>query len=227
MLINDRFNGVYASINAEGIVSVTVPEGTSGAILSEYEFKRNGEVIKGSKWVKPYNKISGFITDIKFFEGKFGEQVNITIKDREGEIILTLSKESKFLKDILKKLPNVDFSKEVIFAPFSFQAKGSNYMTKGVTLYQDNIKIKSFFYDEDGNAINGLPVLPKKIEEMSSDDKILFKIETFKFLKNYTETMVLEKIEGALAFNTEIKNDVEEEISVDDIPFDNVEPTVE
>lgn len=223
MLINDRFNGVYASINAEGIVSVTVPEGTSGAVYKEYEL-RDGT--KGSKWVKEYNKIAGFITNVKFIDGKFGEQVNVHFKDEEGEIILTLSIKSNYASDLLKKLPNVNFSKKLILAPYSFK-DDKNKLKKGVTLYQDDVKIPSFFNDADGKSINDFPAPQKKYEEMKTNDWTVYFIQVSEFLKNYTETMVLEKIEGALAFNTIVKDDVEEELSTDDIPFDNVEPTVE
>jgi len=215
-LINDRFEGVYASINAEGVISVKVEEGTPGAKFKEYEL-RDGT--KGSKWVLEYNKLDGFITDVKFFDGNFGEQINVSIKDESGEVILTLPLGSNYASDIMKKLPNIDFSKKVVIAPFSFE-DDKKKRKKGVTIYQENNKIKSFFSDEEGKTINDFPVPAKEYDKMKTKDWTVYFIEVAEFLKNYTETNVCSKIEQACQANVITFDESKaEEMSIDDIPF--------
>lgn len=221
-LINDRFEGTYASINAEGVISVKVAEGTPGAKFKEYEL-RDGT--KGSKWVLEFNKLDGFITDVKFFDGNYGEQINITVKDESGEIILTMPLGSNYAQDIMKKLPNIDFSKKIVLAPYSFE-DDKKKKRKGVTIYQNENKVASFFADSEGNTINEFPVVPKKNEEMKTKDWTVYFIEVSEFLKVYTESNIIEKIKGSEVFNTEIKND-EPEISIDDIPFGDPAPMEE
>jgi hypothetical protein len=215
-LINDRFEGVYASINAEGIISVKVDEGTRGAKFKEYEL-RDGT--KGSKWVLEYNKLDGFITDIKFFDGNFGEQINITIKDESGEIILTMPLGSNYASDIMKKLPNVNFSNKVIFSPYSFE-DDKKKRKRGVTIYQNGEKIQSFFSDSEGKTTNGFPVPAKESDKMKTKDWTVYFIEVGEFLKSYIESEVIDKIKGAEVFNTELLNS-KDELSVEDIPFNS------
>lgn len=216
-LINDRFEGVYASINAEGIISVKVNEDTPGATLVEGEMK---DGTKYSKWVKKYNKISGFVTDIKFFDGKFGEQINITIQDENENIILTTGLASNYSTDFMNKAPNIDFSKKVVLVPYSFEGDDKK-KKRGITVYQEDNKIQSFFVDEKIREESNFPKPKKENDKMKTKDWVFYFSEVADFLKEYIENNVLESVSKAAQSNivTVDKGSVDE-ISVDDIPFD-------
>lgn len=215
-LINDRFTGVYASINAEGAIRVKVEEGTPGSKFVEYELK---DGTKGSKWVLEYNKLSGYITDIRFLDGNFGEQLNVVMRDKDGEVILTLPIKSNYSMDLMKKLPNIDFTKEVVIAPYSFE-DDKKKTKKGITLMQGENKIKSFFSDEKGLAINDFPIVQKEMAEMKKDDWTIYFINVTNFLKEYTQNNICQKIEVANQSNIYAFDEEKvDEVSIDDIPF--------
>lgn len=150
--------GTFASILADGKIHITVPEGTEGAVVRKYTTSDN---VEGEKTELVYRDISGKITGVKFEEGKFGNQILITIDEgEETPTILALGTESNFGEDVMKKLPAVDLKKEVKFTPYSFESKGKK--VRGVTVEQGGKKIDSFFYDSvTKKNLHDFPETPK------------------------------------------------------------------
>jgi hypothetical protein len=121
--------------------------------------------------------------------------------------------------DLMKKLPNIDFTKEVVIAPYSFEDDNKK-TKKGITLMQGENKIKSFFLDEKGLAINDFPVAQKEIAEMKKDDWTIYFINVTNFLKEYTQNNIVPKVEEARQTNIySFDEEKVEEMSIDDIPF--------
>lgn len=164
----------YLSILADGKLHMTVPEGTEGAVVREYE---TSDGTKGHKWEKVYKDVIGKITKIGFFDGDYGRSLQLTITDGEEiPVVLSLSTSSNYGEDMMKKLLNIDLEKIVKIAPYSFtDEKGKS--KKGVTVWQfseetgKNEKITNYFYDTEAKKnIHGYPE-PKKLKKPLSKDQ--------------------------------------------------------
>ena len=193
MLSNTQEDRNFVTILADGKLHMTVEEGTEGARKREYETS-DGKT--GEKWELVFTEVTGKITEVKFFEGDYGKSLQLKIEDGdEKPVVLSLSCASNYGEDAMKKIINVDLEKDVKIVPYSFlDDKGKN--KKGVTIYQEDQKIKNFFYDEDAKKnINGYPE-PKKLKKpLSKDQWKLYFMEARMFLIDaITEHFKLEKV---------------------------------
>jgi hypothetical protein len=93
----------------------------------------------------------------------------------------------------MKKLPNIDLTKDVKIAPYSFEDdKGKS--RKGVTVYQGEVKIESFYWDKvKEKASNGLPQPEGDTSKFDSDDWKMHFMVVRKFLVKQVEVLALEK----------------------------------
>lgn len=205
-------NTTWASIISDGSIRVRSAEINPKAVKREYELK---DGTKGVKWELVYDNLRGHINDISFRDGDYGTQLMILIDD----ITLAVSMNSKYADDILKKLPNVDFSKDVNFVPYSF-VDDKNKEKKGVSIYQDlgdikPSKLNNFFYDtETKGSKNGYPDFPENHKKMKKDDWKIYFITVRKFLQEYTETNV-----KPLVRPNELITESEPGTPIDDIDF--------
>ena len=167
---------LYANIISDGTIRVKTVETNPLAVRRDYELK---DGTKGTKFELVYNELSGVINDVSFYDGDFGKILHLTFFD-DMPIILSMNVSSNYAEDIMKKLPNIDLSKIVIFRPYSFEDDNKK-LRKGITILQNNIKIKSFFHNEKNQPINGYPVLTKDIKEYDSDDWKIYFMQTRKF----------------------------------------------
>ncbi len=156
---------IFATILADGLIHVGVPKGTAGAVEREYE---TSDGKKGSKTELVYTDLSGIIQEVDFKEGDYGINLQVVVGDKDDEkpITLSLSTESNFGEDMMKKLPNINLKKPVTLAPYSFENdKGKKQ--RGISITQLNKKnepekIQSFYYDADKKVtLNGYPAIPK------------------------------------------------------------------
>lgn len=214
--------GTYYSIN-EGKFKKKVTEDTAGAIARKWETP-DGK--SGIKYELHYNALFGTIVDIKIVDGEYGKQVLATLdEDEDGETpILALSVNSKYGVDFLKKLPNIDLTKEVRIMPFSFTNDDEKEVT-GVRIDHKGAdekfteKVNNFFSDGE-KSINGYPdPEPNAKENYSKEDwKNYFSYVVPKFLIAYATDNVLLKFNGKTTEN-KMPDYPEEEINPDDIPF--------
>lgn len=178
MALEKREGGdiIYASVLADGKIHVSVPEGTEGAVLREYETS-TGE--KGSKWEFVYDRLSGIITGIAFYEGDFGNQLQVTISDGEEKpVMLSLSTASNFGEDLMKKIPAIDFSKKVILSPYAMEDEKTGKIKKGISVIQEDKKIQNYFYDfHEKKNINGYPEPKFKVDKKTGENKPFSKDE--------------------------------------------------
>jgi hypothetical protein len=166
----------YATVLADGMIHVSVPESTQGAVLREYETS-TGE--KGSKWEHVFTKLSGMISGIQFYEGDYGNQLQITIAD-EGEkpVVLSLSMSQNFAEDLAKKIPAMDVTKRVVLSPYVVEDEKTGKIRKGISVVQDEKKIQNFFYDfHDKKVINGFPEPKFKLDKKTGENKPFSKEE--------------------------------------------------
>jgi hypothetical protein len=129
----------------------------------------------------------------------------------------------------MKKLPGVNLSEPVILTPYAFETEEGKPL-KGISVYQDENKIKNFFWDDvEGKVINGMLKPDLDVDEKwDKDEWKYFYAKVRKFLIKHTTDNIIPKVNGLqdLLTNMELlpqeKLDElleEEEINVDNIPF--------
>jgi len=178
----------FANIIADGTIRTKASEGEKGAVRRDYKLS-NGE--EGFKYEHVYHEISGYIDEISFWEGEYGKSMHICVNDGDESVVLSVSVQSNFADDIMKKLPNIDFTKEVVFKPYSFEDKETKKMRKGVTIIQGIEKINNYFIDaKKKKATNGFPEPEKSKKEMDNDDWKIYFMKSKKFLQKFIEENV-------------------------------------
>jgi hypothetical protein len=206
-------NGNYLSI-IDGTLRRTVPEGTMGAIRREYE---TSDKKKGVKWELVYGSLTGKLTDVQFRSGDYGKQLSICIKDKENYYV-SMPYKSRYAIDLMKKLPNIDLSKDIEIIPFDFKNE-KDKTVKGITVMQDGEKIQNHFWNEveKKENLHEFPQVEKDYQEMDSDDWQIYFTNVAKFLEGYVYVNVSSKLEKA---ENKVLNDYPaEEIDPEDIPF--------
>ncbi len=213
-------NKIYYQV-FNGEFRTKVPEGTVGAL--ERINKNNVRVFE-----RKVSSLAGRIENIAIEASDFGRQLKITLDANASgsNPVLSFGIESKDGRDILKKLPSVDFAQEVCFTPYRFTPEGETQEKSGVTLAQENEdgdftrKIGNFFFDPIKKAFtNNFPTI--SWDDATESQQKIYKIQRDEFLLDYTVKNILPKFgEGATA--NESKPQVAastQDISPDDIPF--------
>ncbi len=209
--------GRYISIKADGLFheKVSGPE-IEGSKKREWELK---DGTKGEKWELLYKDIKNvFIKDVAFEDSDYGENILITFTDGESDITLAESTSGNFGSDIMKKLPNIVFSENMNVAPYAFLDADTGKPKRGVTFYQNETKVKDFFWDGEKN-LHGFPVNTDKNPDKDSW-KVHF-INVKKFLVNYTKENIIAKLDqDRPEIIAPMKSEYpEEEIDIASIPF--------
>lgn len=173
----------FVTILADGKFHQQVPEGTEGAVVREYEDK---EGFPQTKTELVFDEVSGKITKVSFNETEYGSSINVEL-DEDG--IVSMGTASSFGEDFMKKFKSIDLSKEVKLVPYAFEAEGKS--KKGVTVYQDDVKIESHYYDkETKKSINGMPEPEGDTSKFKSDDWKIHFIQVRKFLIKEIEEVI-------------------------------------
>ena len=221
----------YISIlGSDGTLRMTVDENTPGAIKRDW---KNADGTKtGTKWELVYEDVSGFITGVEFKDGDFGSNLILTITDGDDVLKLSLSTNSPFGEDMMKKLPAMDLTLPCVLRPYAFtDDKGKP--RKGMSITQDGEKVHDFFYEVNTKTqLHGFPKpefkKDKKTGEnkpFSSDDWKLYFGMCRKFLIEYIEEHhLIEPKKGAKTETWDKKSPAtvasqEEEINPEDVPF--------
>lgn len=200
----------------QGKFRQNVPEGTEGSQIRHYETK-DGK--KGSKHELVFNGWNGLVTKIEFYDGEYGEVVNIHFED----IIVQVNKESRYFASLLEKLPNVNFGQIVVLTPYDFEDdEGARRV--GVSVQQNGEKLQSHFFDGK-KVINGAP----DGKDVNWKDKVevkIFFMQRDKFLINFIEENVIPKIGQVKPISDEeiptIQIDEEEDeskLEIENVPF--------
>ncbi len=227
-LKNTKSEGIYVSIlGKDGSFRVASDKEEEGVVKRDFE---SSDGKKGTKYEFIYTELSGRISEISFKDTNFGRMLNIFIGDGKDKFILSTNSENNFAIDLMKKLPNLNFSKDITFAPYSFEDdKGKT--KKGVTVKQNNEKIINFFYDIEKKV--NLYDFPEVNEDKKPEASQKAKWKKFwksyfsdieDYLVEYTEKNIIPKIEKINEKNTaklktskEVKDEVEEKDPFDDL----------
>lgn len=168
----------FISISADAKLRKVVPAGTPGAVERTYETKEkeaDGVTFKkGTKIEKLHESVSGIIKDIAFVDTEYGTLLQVTVLDEfmNDEEILSMSTSQSFAQDFMKKLPNIDLTKEVVLKPFAFTPENGKRELKGLTVTQNAVKIeKSFYNTETKENTMGMPTPDEKIKDEKNELK--------------------------------------------------------
>ena len=196
-LVKQDEDRIYLTVLSDGTLRQKVQEDTPGATKRTWEL-RDGTT--GEKWELIYKEIEGLISEIKFFDGEFGQTLNVTFVWEDGAATLQLNTSGNFATDFLKKAPNLDLSKPVRLRPFSFTSQDTNKPIKGVSLQQqddlgDWEKVPNFFFDPDKKVpLHGFPEPSGNTKKYNTDDWKVYFIQVKKFLIGYCEQTVIPKV---------------------------------
>src|SRR5262245_26895782 len=115
-----REKNLYYTI-VSGTFRVQVPEDHPEAVRREWK-SADGKS-SGVKFERVINSMIGYIEDVQFRDSEYGMQIYVMLDENsEGEKpVIALNTASREAEDLMKKLPNVNFSKEVRLRPFSFE----------------------------------------------------------------------------------------------------------
>ena len=141
-LLQSEDRGRLLYVLADGKLREQVDEHTEGAKLRVV--KDDDGTVKAEKWELTYPGIKGFITAVTTYDGDYGTNINIAVKDaNDEEFVLSLKANSMYGEDFLHKLPNIDLAKEITIKPYSFEKDGRK--NTGMSLTQDDQKLSNAF----------------------------------------------------------------------------------
>lgn len=145
----------------------------------------------------------GLIESVSLEDSDFGKQIKITLdKNDDGKNpILSFGVESKNGRDVLRKLPAVDFAKEVRIMPYHFTPDGESDEVSGISFTQQDeegkytVKIDNHFFDGvKKEYLHGFPVIDW--DTATESEQKIYKIKRDEFLVSYLKEQVLPKFEG-------------------------------
>lgn len=199
--------GLWYSI-IDGTFRVQVPQDHLDAVRRDWKSVDGKN--SGTKYERIVNALFGVIQEVSFQEGEYGTQILIKLDENEdGENpIVALGTGSREGEDLMKKLPNIDLSKEIRLRPFNFTGQDNDEVRGMEVMQQDDagnftVKIVNFFVEqtkqEDGSfkrmMKNGFPAPEGDTDMYSKDDWKIYFLSARKFLIAYTKENILPKLE--------------------------------
>lgn len=142
-------------------------------------------------------------------------------KNNDGKHpILSFGVESKNGRDILKKLPSVDFSKEVRVLPYRFTSEETGDEMSGISLTQPDengdfkVKVENFFFDPVGKKyLHDFPTIDW--DSATEAEQKIYRIHRDEFLVKYVQENVVSKFQN-VSTSVEYPS---EEIRAEDVGF--------
>lgn len=220
----ERDNKVYAIITADG--ALRIPSNEQNPLAEKRVVEKSDKSVV-TKWELVKKGYKGTIESITFNEMDFGKMINVAFKLEPGErdqVVLSMNTASNYAFDFMKKLPNVDLTKEVSISPFSFIGDNGKSV-KGITIWQgeDSNKVKVANYFSDGKtSINGMPEPDNGGKGFDKDDWKMYFTAVKKFLVKNTEDNIVPKLNelATASFVNDHQVTEDDGIKVDEIPFE-------
>jgi len=174
-LLQKEDKGRLLYMLSDGLLREQVDETTEGAKLRVV--KDDAGNVKAEKWELTYPGITGFITGITQFDGDYGTNLLVGMKDEnDEEFTISLKASSMYGEDFMHKLPNVDFTKEITLKGYNFESDGGRKMT-GITMTQDGEKLRNAFnYKEDDKWVTPIEGYPTPDEKKPPKNSEAWKI---------------------------------------------------
>lgn len=216
-----RIPGLYYTV-IDGTFRTKVDANHPQAVMREYETR---EGAKATKYERVVNSLTGFIEDIIVRDSDFGKQLEVKLdKNAEGKNpILQFGVETSYGDDILKKLPAINYEKEVKIRPYAFTDDDGKDV-RGVAVTQliadEDVPVKNFFYDpEKKENVNGYPIPDGNTDEYSKEDWKIYFLQARKFVLAYIAEYVIPKVQTTKHEQSGAPDYPKEEINPEDVPF--------
>ncbi len=209
---NKKYYSVFS-----GAFRTKVPEGTPEALERT---NKNGVRV----FEREVKALFGTIENVAIEDSDYGKQLKITLDANDEGInpILSFGVESKDGRDVLKKLPSIDLSKEVRIMPYRFKPEDKDEEISGISITQKDeegkytMKVENFFFNPiTKKYIHEYPVIDW--DTASESEKKIYKIQRDEFLLKYVEDNIVPRFsEKPEDTGFEYPTD---EVDVSEIPF--------
>lgn len=123
---------------------------------------------KGNVSYRKYYKegVSGILDSVSIYDGKFGQQISITIKDGDEIYYLPVdiydqSKQvdNTYAESLIKLLPLLEKGQNITVAGYNFKPEDSKYSRIGISIKVSGEKLKSeitnSYYNKEGELVKG------------------------------------------------------------------------
>lgn len=122
---------------------------------------------KGNVSYRKYYKdgVSGILESVSIYDGKFGQQISITIKDGEEIYYLPVDiydqsnqVDNTYAESLIKLLPLLEKGQNVTISGYNFKPEDSKYPRIGISIKVSGEKLKSEItnsYYKDGELVPG------------------------------------------------------------------------
>lgn len=180
------------------------------AVRREYTNPKTGE--EGVAYERAYKALYGVISDVSFHENSLKDgtvlrSLHIGLGEDENGVsqIISIPVDSRFATDFMKRLPNLDLTKEVRLMPYDFEPQeGPRQVGISMTTKDDadnfTVKVDNTFFtkveEKDGQKVyTNLHGFPEATDDDASDWPFYFK-KVNKFLIAYTKENIIPKLTG-------------------------------
>lgn len=189
------------------------------AVKREYEDKDGNKKVV---YEHQYSKLTGNIIKWQFRDGKYGEEFQLSIQDVDEVYVVSMKTSERYFQDFAQKFKEIDLSKEVTLSPYDFVDENDKII-RGISVYQDDQKLFSHYYDPEAKkTIGGMPTVSKKeAKGYDGDDWKMHFIKVKKFLKKEIESVEIPQ--GVVVNTNTTKATLEPAANLvdddDDLPF--------
>lgn len=170
--------------------------------------KRYSEKLQKDVYELVYPSLTGFIRNMKIASTEFGDVLEIEVQDVDEKFVLNIQCESRYFNSFCNKIKNINFSQELMLAPYDFESKnevGKNNKPKkitGINIYQPakigtQNKVQNYFGKDSKDE--GQPRLKENYTEAQL--KIFF-VEQQEFYKN-----LVNEYAGRLVSEQDVKDE--------------------
>jgi hypothetical protein len=115
--------------------------------------------------------VSGVLESVSLYDGKFGKQISMTIKDSDGDLnyLPVDIKDQKgnvaeYAESLTKLLPKLEKGLVVTVRGYNFLPEGQKYKKVGISITVADTKLQGLtnaYYDKEGNLVEGnIPAIP-------------------------------------------------------------------
>ena len=115
-----------------------------------------------------YDSLSGTIVGGEVHETEYGQDLHLSIEDEGEKFILSLPVGNQYFQQVVKRMPNIDPSKPVVFVLGYDKERQRNF----IFIRQDGASVKMAFTKENPN---GMPNAEKKV--VCGKDKLDFEAQ--------------------------------------------------
>ena len=199
-----RDNVLYLGILKGDLISKS-EEGAVGAQLIKYTDSEDKPL---EKWAIVHENLTGIITGAEFVDGKFTEQLVLTINN-SGEIAkVYVSVKSRFFEEIGKKLANIDLTKEVILNTMDFVGRDDKRVVKFKVEQEGKVIYGAYWDNDKQKVLKGFPVMEGDWSDET--DRTIYNALVVKFLKKEIKKIKFPKVEIPVSLG---------DTEVDGLPF--------